>query len=195
MLLPGWLSWRLSPRVFTTWTQSVNKQRLASQCQRLVGGSRSQVSENEWYERDKLERTETGNQVSSFLLKSRSFIHKRPITSCFPPCVQTLLTWWKRRWGKCSRLKWRQLERMSVRLGRALMTLKKAITVELATMSYYNLGIPQSQIISYSAFETESHKAALRNFHLTLHLIYIYKEWLLLQTEFQNFSIRHNSFY
>ena len=54
-LLPGWLLWLLSPRVFTA-KQSVNEQRLASQRQQLVGGAGSRVSENERYERDKLKR-------------------------------------------------------------------------------------------------------------------------------------------
>ena len=41
-----------------------------SATQRLVGGSGSRVSENE---RDERERTEKGNQVGSFLLKSHLF--------------------------------------------------------------------------------------------------------------------------
>ena len=35
--------------------------------------SESSLSENEWYERDLQESTETWNQVGWFLLKSRSF--------------------------------------------------------------------------------------------------------------------------
>ena len=56
MLLPGWLSWLLSPRAFTAkhshWT---NGDSWVSAPQRLVvGGAGSRVSENERYERDKL---------------------------------------------------------------------------------------------------------------------------------------------
>ena len=64
--------------------------------QRLVGGAARRVSENE---RDERERTETGNQVGSFMLKSRSFelIRSRMSHHYFkgrsPPTAGTLSHW------------------------------------------------------------------------------------------------------
>ena len=64
--LPGWLSWLLSPRVFT------------AKHSHLTNGDSATSSGWSWEsslreQTIRTRRTETGNQVGSFMLKSRSF--------------------------------------------------------------------------------------------------------------------------
>ena len=72
MLLPSWLLWLLSPWVFSAkhsqWTNSDSQ---VSVSDSAIGGWSWESSLREQTRRTR--QTEMGNQVSSFLLKSRSF--------------------------------------------------------------------------------------------------------------------------